>query len=116
MNPSAQSLPRAYRSIMIRARGSATISGSMSTMVSSLPDRAFRDEVADVVTRLLARREFASAGRSAQLLRYLVDETLGGRPREIKEIVVAVALFARADDYDPKTRSAMRVEASRLRA
>jgi tetratricopeptide (TPR) repeat protein len=64
---------------------------------------------------LLADRRFASAGRNAGFLRYVVERTLEGKADEIKETVIAIEVYGRASNYDPKTDSIVRVEASRLR-
>jgi tetratricopeptide (TPR) repeat protein len=66
--------------------------------------------------RILADSRFASADRSSRFLRYVVENTLSGRAGEIKEIVIATEFYGRSSDYDPKTDSIVRVEASRLRA
>ena len=60
--------------------------------------------------------EFARSERLSRLLRFLVERHLEGRERELKESTIAVEVFGRRPDYDPKQDSTVRTEASRLRA
>jgi len=74
------------------------------------------DEVRSQMERILANRRFAASERSATFLRYVVDRTLAGDSAGIKEVVIAVEIYGRPADYDPKIDSVVRVEASRMRA
>lgn len=74
-----------------------------------------REDVLAQLEAILADRRFASAERNAKFLRYVVERTLEGKSGEIKETVIAGEVYGRASDYDPKTDSIVRVEASRLR-
>ena len=74
------------------------------------------DEVRSQMERILANRRFAASERSASFLRYVVDRTLAGDSAAIKEVVIAVEIYGRSADYDPKIDSVVRVEASRMRA
>ena len=74
------------------------------------------DEVRSQMERILANRRFAASERSATFLRYVVDRTLAGDSAAIKEVVIAVEIYGRSADYDPKIDSVVRVEASRMRA
>ena len=74
------------------------------------------DEVRSQVERILANRRFIASERSATFLRYVVDRTLAGDSAAIKEVVIAVEIYGRSADYDPKIDSVVRVEASRMRA
>jgi tetratricopeptide (TPR) repeat protein len=74
-----------------------------------------KEEVLSHLEALLADRRFASAGRNAKFLRYVVERALEGKAGEIKETVIATDVYGRAGDYDPKTDSIVRVEATRLR-
>lgn len=65
---------------------------------------------------ILADSRFATAGRNARFLRYVVEKTLAGAASEIKEIVIATDIYCRSTDYDPKVDSIVRVEATRLRS
>jgi serine/threonine-protein kinase len=58
---------------------------------------------------------FARAGRLVRFLRFVVDETLAGRGKQIKEYSIAVGVFGRPSSYDPQVDSLVRVQASLLR-
>jgi serine/threonine-protein kinase len=75
-------------------------------------DSAIREEL----DRVLASQAFLTAGRRARLLRFLVEESLGNRTDSLKESVIAVEVFDRPSDYDPKVESIVRVEMGRLRS
>src|SRR5277367_5137562 len=66
--------------------------------------------------RVLASHCFSRNDRLTRFLRFIVDRRLEGRDSEIKESVLAVEVFGRAADYDPKQDSIVRTEAARLRA
>ncbi len=65
--------------------------------------------------RLLATPPFASATRSAALLRFLVTEALAERSDRLKEYVLGVEALGRPESFDPRIDPIARVEASRLR-
>jgi TolB-like protein len=65
--------------------------------------------------RILASEAFATAGRHSRLLRYLVERTLAGEGEQLKEYVLGTEVFDRADSYDPRLDSIVRVEVRRLR-
>jgi TolB-like protein len=66
--------------------------------------------------KILASPTFATAGRHNRLLRYLVDRTLAGEGDQLKEYVLGVDVFDRADSFDPRIDSIVRVEVRRLRS
>lgn len=66
--------------------------------------------------RLLANRRFVASGRGAKFLQYVVERTLAGCGDEIKEVIIAMEVYGRTSDYNPKIDSVVRVEATRLRA
>ena len=66
--------------------------------------------------RILTSAAFAGAERAGRFLRYVVERKLEGRSSEIKESVIAMEVFGRGADHDPKQDSIVRTEASRLRA
>ena len=66
--------------------------------------------------RVVASAGFSSNERLARFLRFVVEEHLRGRDGDIKESVIAVEVFGRSPDHDPKQDSIVRTEASRLRA
>jgi len=66
--------------------------------------------------RVLASPGFARNERLSRFLRYVVERHLEGRDSEIKESLLAIEVFGRPTDYDPKQDPIVRTEASRLRA
>ncbi len=66
--------------------------------------------------RILASAGFARNQRLSRFLQFVVDKHLEGRNSEIKESVIAVEVFGRRPDHDPKHDSIVRTEAARLRA
>src|SRR5436189_2027488 len=73
---------------------------------------AIRDEL----ERILSSSGFARNERLSRFLRFLVERHLEGRTEEIKESLIAVEVFGRKPDYDPRLDSIVRTEAGRLRA
>ena len=66
--------------------------------------------------RVLETRLFARSEQLSRLLRFLVEQHLEGRDRELKESVIGVEVFGRQPDYNPKFDPIVRTEARRLRA
>jgi hypothetical protein len=50
------------------------------------------------------------------MLRFIVEEALGGRAERLKEYILGVEVFGRPNWFDPRLDSIVRVEARRLRA
>src|SRR6266404_1865088 len=65
--------------------------------------------------RVLASPRFARNERMSRFLRFVVDRRLEGRDKELKESLIAIEVFGRKPDYDPKQDSIVRSEAARLR-
>src|SRR5712691_211147 len=66
--------------------------------------------------RVLASSGFARNQRISRFLQFVVERHLEGRDDELKESLIAVEVFGRKPDYDPKQDSIVRSEAARLRA
>jgi TolB-like protein len=75
-----------------------------------------QQDILQQLARVLSSSGFARNERMSRFLRFLVEQHLQGRDDEIKESVVAVEVFNRKPDYDPKHDSIVRTEAGRLRA
>ena len=73
-------------------------------------------DVCEQLERILSSPTFSSAGRHSRLLRYLVERTLAGDGDQLKEYVLGTEVFDRAESYDPRIDSIVRVEARRLRS
>jgi Tol biopolymer transport system component len=72
-------------------------------------------QISAQLQRILQSPAFRNSARSSQFLRFCVERTLTGRAGELKETTIAVALFQRATDYDPKRDPIVRVHAMRVR-
>ena len=74
------------------------------------------DAVRRQLDRVLASDGFSRNERLARFLRFAVERHLQGRDGEVKESVIAVEVFGRNPDHDPRHDSIVRTEATRLRA
>jgi len=66
--------------------------------------------------RVLSSAGFARSERLSQFLRFVVERQLEGKDDELKEPLIAIEVFGRKPDYDPKQDSIVRTEAGRLRS
>ena len=64
--------------------------------------------------KILSSRTFRSAEGQKNFLRYAVERTIEGRDC-IKEYSIATQVLGRADSFDPRQDSIVRVEARKLR-
>src|SRR6516165_8549461 len=74
------------------------------------------DLVRSQLEKILASEGFARNDRLGGFLRFVVELELSGRGDELKESLIAVEVFGRRPDYDPRQDSVVRTKASRLRA
>jgi TolB-like protein len=72
--------------------------------------------VQEHLERVLASPGFARNERLSRFLRFIAQEELNGRGRELKESLIGVEVFGRKPGFDPKQDSTVRSEAARLRA
>jgi TolB-like protein/Tfp pilus assembly protein PilF len=75
-----------------------------------------RSEIERHLERLLTSRIFAPSRHLQDILRYLVEEALAGRARQINQTSIAIDVLGRDAHFDPSVDSLVRVEAGRLRA
>jgi TolB-like protein len=68
------------------------------------------------LNRVLSSDGFNRNERLGRFLRFVVEQHLEGKDGEIKESVIAIEVFGRGADHDPKQNSIVRNEAARLRA
>jgi len=80
------------------------------------PDVPPDHEVLAGLDRILASPGFTRNVRLSRFLRFIVERHLEHRDHELKESVVALEVFDRRPDYDPKLDSIVRTEAGRLRS
>lgn len=71
--------------------------------------------IRDHLEKLRSNAAFSRSARLFAFLFYVVEETLAGRGRTLKELVVGDALYSGSAPYDPRIVSTVRVEARRLR-
>lgn len=71
--------------------------------------------VREQLERIVTSSHFEGAARQQAFLRFVVSEFLAGRANEIKETLVAISVYDKPPDYDPRLDSTVRVEASKLR-
>jgi eukaryotic-like serine/threonine-protein kinase len=76
-----------------------------------LPPAVVRDHVAHI----LRARGFARSERLKRFLSFTVERVLAGDTGDLKEYVIALEVFDRSPDYNPKVDAVVRVEARRLR-
>jgi adenylate cyclase len=65
--------------------------------------------------RILASPEFKATDRIRDFLRFVVEETLAGRPDQLKGYTIAVEVFGRGEDFDGILDSVVRSQARKLR-
>lgn len=87
----------------------------MLTPVHDRPE-AERAQIDACLARILASPPFAQSERQRRFLKYIVTETLAGRPDRLKGYTIGVEVFDRDRDFDPAVDAIVRVEAARLRA
>jgi tetratricopeptide (TPR) repeat protein len=66
--------------------------------------------------KILESPGFARSERPSKFLRFLVERHLEGRSEELKETIIAIEVFGRRPDYNPKRDATVRIEAGKLRA
>jgi hypothetical protein len=81
-----------------------------------VPTESQAEAVRKQLDRVLASPGFGRNGRMSRFLRFVVDRHLEGRDDELKESLIAIEVFGRKPDYDPKQDSIVRSEAARLRS
>src|SRR5262245_10493669 len=75
-------------------------------------DQAVRREL----DTILSSQGFVQSKRLTEFLRFVVERHLDSKDDELKETFIAVEVFGRKADYDPKQDSIVRTEAGRLRS
>ena len=65
--------------------------------------------------RILGSSEFLAAERLSQFLRYVVEKTLNGQSKTIKQYTIAVEALGYGPNFDPQSDSIVRIQGRRLR-
>ena len=83
---------------------------------TSVPlSEADRGQVLEQLNRLLESHHFRNSRRYPPLLRFIVEETLGGRGEFLKERLLGVRVFDRPADYDTAVDPIVRVTIAEIR-
>lgn len=75
------------------------------------PESTIRDQLA----LILASPAFKNSAILSAFLTFVVDETIGGRGKEIKEYSIGVNVLSRKSNFNPQLDSVVRMHAGRLR-
>jgi TolB-like protein len=73
------------------------------------------EQVRTQVQTILQAGPLARANRTRKLLEYVVDQTLAGHSKLLKQYSIATEALGRGADFDPDTDPIVRLEASKLR-
>ncbi len=71
--------------------------------------------ILEQLARILSFRDFSASKILSDFLKFAVEETLEGRPTNLKEYTIAVEVLGRKKDFDPKLDPIVRIHAGRLR-
>lgn len=69
-----------------------------------------------LLKKLLASPQFSNARRLSEFLRWIALKAASGQTAPVNESLIAIEIYGRHPDYDPRVDSIVRVEANRLRA
>lgn len=72
-------------------------------------------EISAELERVLNSQTFRNAKAPQNFLRYVVERTLAGEAKQIKEIAIGIDVFRRGTPFDPRLDNIVRVEARKLR-
>jgi adenylate cyclase len=67
------------------------------------------------VEQIFSSPDFDASRRSKEFLRFIVEETLGGRGDDLTQAAIATRVFGRKDDFDAVVDPIVRIQAGRLR-
>lgn len=81
----------------------------------AVPGALSRDSINTQLERVLGSKVFARSPRISRFLKFVVEQTLDRHEDTLKEYLLGVEVFGRADSFDPRVDSIVRVEARRLR-
>ena len=72
-------------------------------------------EIRRALGQILSSKTFSASESLGKFLSFVVEETLGGRAKNIKQFTVATAVYNMGSDFDPQTDPIVRLQAGRLR-
>jgi hypothetical protein len=82
--------------------------------IAALPD-AEKKAVGEQLERLLSNPHFSQSRRFPSFLRFVIGQTLMGRPDLLKERTLGIEIFGRDADYDTASDPIVRVTATEIR-
>lgn len=85
---------------------------NQGALTADVASRAVREEL----RRIVSSPVFEDSERLLGFLTFVVEETLAGRGKTLKESIIGVEVFRRPPGYDPKIDPIVRVQARRLRS
>src|SRR6185503_12220003 len=74
-----------------------------------------REAIFEQLDRILSSAPFQTSERSSTLLRFLVEQSVSGRPDRLKEYEIGTEALGKGSAFDPRTDPIVRSEVSRLR-
>ena len=74
------------------------------------------EQVRAAVERIVASKHLIHAESVANLLKYIVEQTLNGKAESLKEYTLGVEVFQRGTNFNPKEDTIVRVQARALRS
>lgn len=74
-----------------------------------------KDDITRQLEHMLASPDFHATPQQTALLKYVVNQTLAGKAREIKDATVAAAVFGREADFDRSIDPIVSIQADILR-
>ena len=74
-----------------------------------------REQKIEQLERVLHSRTLQNSENLKAFLRFVVEKTLANEHAQLKEYIIAIEVFGRRSDYDPRIDSVVRVQAGRLR-
>ena len=107
---------------LARSRTRRVAQRAEATLVPPLMDYTVLDGRTPTVEQVRSQAEkimqtgpLARVNRARKLFQYIVDQTLGGNPKRLKQYSIATEALGRGTDFDPDTDPIVRLEASKLR-
>ena len=79
------------------------------------PEAPGAEAALEQLERILASGDFDASPRSRAFVRFILEETLGGRAQGLTQAAIATRVFGRRQDFDPTIDPIVRIQAGRLR-
>lgn len=73
------------------------------------------EQIQSALARVLESDSFSGSPRLCEFLGFLVEEELAGRGKRLNGTQIAIDVYGRNENFDPRTDPVVRTEAGRLR-